>query len=318
MLEITGNLWEVGADLRVVTTNGIVRSDGACVMGRGCALEAKTKFPGIEFRLGGLIQRYGNRVMRLGRYDGVVIASYPVKHHWKDSADPVLIRRSAEQLVGVADKFGHGRVVIPRPGCGNGKLGWADVRSILSEVLDDRFSVITFPPKPGKKRTETKPEKQGWVPGRVRQERIDGPCQIEVRAYGSPDEGVLSKVPARYVFCGSRGWDETHAIKERLQALPVGAIVVVGGARGADKIAEQIARRLGMRVEVYPARWDEEGRGAGYRRNERMLGLPKVAGVFAFRCRGKSNGTDHMVRISREAGIEATVQMPAKMCHILV
>ena len=145
MKEIQGNLWNVECDLRVLTTNGIVRRDGACVMGRGCAYEAKKRFPGIEFRLGKLLREHGNRVMRLGRYGGTMICSFPVKHHWRQEADPALIRRSAEQLVAVADKFGHERILIPRPGCGNGKLSWADVRPILAEVLDARFSVITFP-----------------------------------------------------------------------------------------------------------------------------------------------------------------------------
>lgn len=142
MKEIQKNLWDVECDLRVLTTNGIVRRDGACVMGRGCALEAKDRFPGIEFRLGELIRKYGNRVMRLGRYEGVVIASFPVKHNWKEPADPELIRRSAEQLVALADKFGYTDVAIPRPGCGNGKLRWSDVRKVLDDVLDDRFTVV--------------------------------------------------------------------------------------------------------------------------------------------------------------------------------
>jgi hypothetical protein len=282
MKEIYGNLWNAASDLRVISTNGIVRKDGACVMGRGCAHEAKTRFPGIEFRLGELLREHGNRVMRLGRYGGTMISSFPVKHHWRQEADPVLIRRSAEQLVALADKFGHERVVIPRPGCGNGKLRWSDVRKVLADILDDRFMIITFPPK------GRKAEKAEIIEGK--------------------------KAEGRYIFCGSRDWDEAIMIHDKLQSLPAGAIVVAGGASGADRIAEDQARRLGLKVEVYPARWDEEGRGAGCRRNKRMLELPNVAGVFAFRVHGKSAspGTDHMVRISREAEVSTEVNLPAK------
>lgn len=138
------------------------------------------------------------------------------------------------------------------------------------------------------------------------------PCDECDVSNEAPEDDTAPRVPARYIFCGSRGWDETTQIRERLQALPAGAIVVVGGARGADRIAEQVARRMGLEVEVYPARWDQEGKGAGYRRNERMLGLPKVSGVFAFRTRGKSGGTDHMVRIAREAGVPTEVDMSTK------
>ncbi len=146
MREIFGNLWEVEADLRVISTNPIVNRHAAAVMGRGCALEAKARVPDIEYHFAKLLKTHGNRVMRLARLsDGSGLASFPVKHHWKDEADPDLIRRSAKQLAALADKFGYERVVLPRPGCGNGRLCWDDIKPILADVLDDRFAVITFP-----------------------------------------------------------------------------------------------------------------------------------------------------------------------------
>lgn len=112
---------------------------------------------------------------------------------------------------------------------------------------------------------------------------------------------------SRYVFCGSRGWKHRGPIRKLLEGLPAEAVVVVGGARGADSVAEEEARTMGFEVEVYPALWDQEGRGAGYRRNERMLALPSVKGVFAFRCSGKSNGTDHTVKLAKSLGIPGRV-----------
>lgn len=147
MKEFCGNLWEVPCDLRVVTTNGSRNRRGAAVMGRGCAKEATERITGIEFHFGKLLARYGNRVMRLTSpaRNGWALASFPVKHHWHETGDPALIRRSAKQLVALADKFGYRDVLIPRPGCGNGSLRWQDVRPILEQVLDDRFTVVTFP-----------------------------------------------------------------------------------------------------------------------------------------------------------------------------
>lgn len=43
----------------------------------------------------------------------------------------------------MADKFGYSEVVLPRPGAGNGGLEWKDVRPILEEILDDRFTILS-------------------------------------------------------------------------------------------------------------------------------------------------------------------------------
>ena len=47
MIEIHGNLWQLPATWRGITTNGFVRKNGTAVMGRGCAREAATRFPGF-------------------------------------------------------------------------------------------------------------------------------------------------------------------------------------------------------------------------------------------------------------------------------
>jgi hypothetical protein len=107
---------------------------------------------GLEYHFGRLLKRHGNRVMRLTRpRKGAALASFPVKHHWHEQADLALIERSATQLVRLADKFGYENVFLPRPGCGNGRLSWPDVRPVLARTLNDRFTVVTFPPKRGRR-----------------------------------------------------------------------------------------------------------------------------------------------------------------------
>lgn len=150
MIEVIGNLWEFPADVRVITTNGTVKKNGECVMGRGCALEAKQRQPSIALALGRLIQQHGNHVFLLNNGD-VKLYSFPVKHAWHEKADLALIERSAYEL-GDALRYDldtpfDGVCVMPRPGCGNGGLRWADVKSILEPILDDRFHVITWPSK---------------------------------------------------------------------------------------------------------------------------------------------------------------------------
>ncbi len=146
MKEARMNLWKAEADLRVITTNPVIDRHGAALMGCGCAREAAKRITGLEYHFARLLRRHGNRVMRLTKpAKGAALASFPVKHHWHEQADPELIVCSAHQLVALADKFGYSRIVLPRPGCGAGALRWEDVRPLLADVLDDRFSVVTFP-----------------------------------------------------------------------------------------------------------------------------------------------------------------------------
>jgi hypothetical protein len=140
--EITGNLWDYYSKGFVVaiTTNGFVKTTGECVMGRGCALEAKMKFPGIDKRLGLMIKSKGNNV----HYLESNIVSFPVKHNWWENADIQLIEKSAKQIATLASLMNWNSVIIPRPGCGNGKLKWSNVKPILEKHLDDRFMIISF------------------------------------------------------------------------------------------------------------------------------------------------------------------------------
>lgn len=64
---------------------------------------------------------------------------------WMARSDLELIIRSAQELVGISTLRGWQQVILPQPGCGFGGLRWEAVRPILSEILDDRFSVITHP-----------------------------------------------------------------------------------------------------------------------------------------------------------------------------
>ncbi len=284
MKETTGNLWELDADLRVISTNPIVRADGAAVMGRGCALQAKRRITGLEYHFGKLLKEHGNRVMRLTNpKKGAALASFPVKWHWKEKASAALIGRSARQL---ADRFGYERIILPRPGCGNGQLSWEDVRTVLEVLLDDRFTVITFPtPK------RTGREASGAPARRVPQEDRAG-----------------ASGPSRAIFCGSRNWKGGFGpIRRAMESLPEGTIVVHGGARGADRMAGGVAVKMGLPIEIHEPLWEEEGKGAGFRRNERMLDLPGVREVHAFRSEEESRGTDHMVGIAREAGVALIV-----------
>jgi len=141
-VETVGDLWDLArGSVLVITTNGCINRHGACVMGRGIALQAKQRFPGVALKLGGYIRQYGNRCFNLGVWEGYRLVSFPVKHQWDQPADLELIERSARQLVEMADKFGWECLYMPRPGCGNGRLSWSQVRPVLERILDERFVV---------------------------------------------------------------------------------------------------------------------------------------------------------------------------------
>jgi len=80
-----------------------------------------------------------------------------------------------------------------------------------------------------------------------------------------------------------RTWDDVETIRAALEHLERWAgdlrpVLVTGACpRGADAIAERIARERGWPVEAHPARWREEDgrldRAAGRRRNAAMAQL---------------------------------------------
>lgn len=139
MVEISGELWDyLGQAVIAVTTSGGVNARGECVMLRGCARQARDRFPGLAKELGKRIRVEGNHVHELG--DGLV--SFPVEEDPFGLPDLRIIERSCRELKGLADQGRWQRIIVPRPGCGGGGLQWTSVRPILSRYFDQRFYVI--------------------------------------------------------------------------------------------------------------------------------------------------------------------------------
>lgn len=141
MHEVTGNLWEYPADWRCITTNPIINRHGQLVMGRGCAREAAERFPGLPEYAAQRVALNGNVVQSIVAHNLIL---FPVKHHWQQPADLQLIRQSAERLGQLCVDHDLGTVVLPRPGCGNGRLTWDRVKAMIEPLLPDNVHVITF------------------------------------------------------------------------------------------------------------------------------------------------------------------------------
>ena len=136
------NLWEYPADARVITTNGFVKNNGEVVMGRGCAREAVRKYPRLPLLLGDSLKASGNKTFHFWLKDHIL--TMPVKHYWWEEADMDLIKKSANELIAIANSWEFEVVAMPRPGCGNGKLDWKEVGPMLNEILDDRFVALSY------------------------------------------------------------------------------------------------------------------------------------------------------------------------------
>lgn len=119
-----------------VTTNGFVKKDGTAVMGAGIAKSIARLAPAAPARLGMRIRKNGNIVQKF--YNNVL--AFPVKHNWWEVADIELIKESCRQLVKLLGP--NETALLPRPGCGNGKLNWSDVKPVIEKILDDRVSIV--------------------------------------------------------------------------------------------------------------------------------------------------------------------------------
>lgn len=90
---------------------------------------------------------------------------------------------------------------------------------------------------------------------------------------------------------GSQTYTNYKELEQVLDALDV-KLIVSGGARGADRLAELYASARSLPIEVHEAKWDLYGKGAGFRRNIQII--DSCDEVVAF-WNGRSPGTRHSI-----------------------
>lgn len=168
MKEIYGNLWDHydnGVPI-CITTNGYVKKNGCAVMGRGIALQATKKFPGISKKLGDILGG-PTRIMQHSQLSVVeivpLVIAFPAKPTWGllENVMPHLrgkfkqgevpgwaVHADLDIIEGSLVMLGwltQGKVVLPRPGCGAGGLDWETQVKPLCEKHGDWLEVITWP-----------------------------------------------------------------------------------------------------------------------------------------------------------------------------
>lgn len=112
----------------------------------------------------------------------------------------------------------------------------------------------------------------------------------------------------RLLVTGGRDYaDREHvwSALDRVHARRPVALLIHGGATGADALADEWARARGVDVLVFPARWREYfngpvDRGAGPRRNADMVRNGRPDGAVAF---PGGAGTADCVRRCEAAGV---------------
>lgn len=104
----------------------------------------------------------------------------------------------------------------------------------------------------------------------------------------------------RLALVGSRQFPDEQLVRNWVQALPKGTVVVSGGCPDSpDAWAEDEARKLGLEVKIWPADWNKHGKAAGMIRNKDVVADSDRVDAF---WDGESKGTASTIRLAREAG----------------
>ena len=110
---------------------------------------------------------------------------------------------------------------------------------------------------------------------------------------------------ARVGVVGSRDYADLDAVVRLVIGLPVGTVLVSGGARGVDRVVEQTARRIGLTLDIRHPRIPEKAPRAVvvkalFARNLEILLAVDCLAIF---WDGQSSGTAHMIEQAGRRGI---------------
>lgn len=107
----------------------------------------------------------------------------------------------------------------------------------------------------------------------------------------------------KVLVCGGRDYadrEKVYACLDRAHKKSDIAMLIHGGADGADKLAGEWAKDRDVWVQVVEAEWKKYGPAAGPRRNQEMLDIFAPDGVVAF---PGGKGTADMVARAKRAGV---------------
>lgn len=111
----------------------------------------------------------------------------------------------------------------------------------------------------------------------------------------------------KVLVCGGRDFNDYEKLTRTLNGIANARAprspfsIIQGGARGADRLADEWAAESMISSYTYKADWDKHGKAAGPIRNQRMLDEGKPDLVVAF---PGGRGTADMINRAKKAGIE--------------
>lgn len=108
----------------------------------------------------------------------------------------------------------------------------------------------------------------------------------------------------KIAIVGSREYPNLEDVRDFVRSLPPGFVIVSGGAKGVDRVAEDEAVKVGLKVEVFYPDWAKYGKRAGFLRN---VGIVEAADELVAFWDGESKGTMHSVRLAKEKGIPVSI-----------
>ena len=99
------------------------------------------------------------------------------------------------------------------------------------------------------------------------------------------------------LIAGSRSFDDFNRLSfmvvELLKITKLSEIIIIsGGAKGADSLAERFAKENKIPFTLFKAKWDLYGKKAGILRNEEM---GRFSDLLLALWDGESKGTKHMI-----------------------
>jgi len=115
----------------------------------------------------------------------------------------------------------------------------------------------------------------------------------------------------RILVCGGVTFADEELLTETLDRVIADekVMIVSGGAKGADALAEKYAKDRNIKIKVFPAEWKKYGKGAGPIRNRQMLDFvsQKESPLVVAFWNGKSRGTKNTIETARKMEIATLV-----------